>query len=1206
MGEAEPLAAPPAAEAGPAAAEQQELPPPPPLPAQDGWQLHACKTHAIPDELLGCPAVCFFRPNGTSAGPLPREEMEAAAAAAMLLPEGPSLSSLHHLLQHVVAPLLAAQQEQQQGQPSAWQPAGGAAASTAELLAATHRFAAQVAAAAKHCSREAAVVRLPVLPPGLDLADTAVAAGSEEAVLACERCMEEWVQAVVALLQREGAAQPEGPRPLDELAHWQARAEAYGGLLEQLSVPAVRAAQAVVERGSMDANLAAGFRAQLAELTRLALEARDNARFLATLERHLRALEGGSLQSVADALAPLLNALRMIWVISRHYSDDVHMSGLLERIAGSIQARRAPCGRRRLDRALDIHALFAAPAPDSLVLVRTCRAVAEGWQAHYLAMRERLEASGHPARWEFSRSLLFEKTNYAAEVCDELEGMLTAVDDFRAFLGPELKAVTGDTGVIDEVSVMVQAMVEPVASIAFHPFNKAHAAEWRAVRARFARDADDIQLATRDLVDTCFRKLRSVDAAAQLLHSFQRIQIHTVRRLFEEGRNDPPLTRNQPPVAGAIRWCRSLLGRVRCTWVRLQALSGKLEELDAGRRAAAAMTELARSVMQYEKGRFAEWSATVDAAVTAGLQQPLLTRQASPDGSSAGLSNDSSKQGGGASGCRVVVNFSPDMLQLMREAKYLDQLGCAVPQLAVNLALQEGQLREHFRELGAALERHRAAASSLQAVEQALLREQLAALESVLEPGLARLNWTSLTIPQFVEGVDKAVDQFNALVGQEFYEEFEQHRQQVVDGLVARYRGVGPLLVKVEELVAGTSTGKSPCLAGYYAYWERRLYGAVSSMVVSGLQAFHTRLAACRPPLSQANSLLGQAVEAGDDGDDSKFGKPPLFRLSLALLASEVVVSPSTAEASKQLGRLLRNLVESAKPFRRWTEGTCLEAPDQYVYGEEAEPLTFSFFTDVSQSPAVIKHMLQAQHEVQRATAGVAKVAERWRLFAPLWKLDRAAALAKLRSQRPSLVAAEEKMAQYHRAGEDAWAAGCDCDVLFIRIRCATLAAAVRDEAQAWAAGLLAGVQLQVQEEADVGRIKGAIAEAQAAAAGAQAACNEVEESCRARLQYAAPADAEAMQEELVRIQEVRATWRQLAAAAAEREAQGVELPPQPTVASEATEAAAPSSTPSAASSRRGSARLARQGSMASVASSAGGRAKQSRGPARAAKEAAT
>lgn len=42
------------------------------------------------------------------------------------------------------------------------------------------------------------------------------------------------------------------------------------------------------------------------------------------------------------------------------------------------------------------------------------------------------------------------------QVCGELAGMVQAVDDFRQFLGPELKAVTGDTSVIDEVSVMVQ------------------------------------------------------------------------------------------------------------------------------------------------------------------------------------------------------------------------------------------------------------------------------------------------------------------------------------------------------------------------------------------------------------------------------------------------------------------------------------------------------------------------------------------------------------------------------------------------------------------------------------------------------------------------------------------------------------------------------------------------------------------------------
>lgn len=42
----------------------------------------------------------------------------------------------------------------------------------------------------------------------------------------------------------------------------------------------------------------------------------------------------------------------------------------------------------------------------------------------------------------------------------------------------------------------------------------------------------------------------------------------------------------------------------------------------------------------------------------------------------------------------------------------------------------------------------------------------------------------------------------------------------------------------------------------------------------------------------------------------------------------------------------------------------CPPPPRRYVYGEDAEPFVFSFFADVSQSPAVIKAMLQAQHEV--------------------------------------------------------------------------------------------------------------------------------------------------------------------------------------------------------------------------------------------------
>ena len=256
-------------------------------------------------------------------------------------------------------------------------------------------------------------------------------------------------------------------------------------------------------------------------------------------------------------------------------------------------------------------------------------------------------------------------------------------------------------------------------------------------------------------------------------------------------------------------------------------------------------------MLRYEKTRFAAWCGTVDAAVTAGVQQPLLARVSSdasgtvtstsdaaagaavgtpgpplkaggPGSPGAGTGAGVSSSGGGGPPGRLAINFPSGLLLMMREAKYLDQLGLAVPPLAVNLALQEGQLRcvcvggwgwgvggwggagwprgeacrawcarfegkpclalrrwlrpariaellpssapslvplrlprEHFQELGGMLERHAAASAPLRSAERALLSEQLAALEAVLEPGLTRINWSSLTIPDFVAGVNK-------------------------------------------------------------------------------------------------------------------------------------------------------------------------------------------------------------------------------------------------------------------------------------------------------------------------------------------------------------------------------------------------------------------------------------------------------------------
>lgn len=61
-----------------------------------------------------------------------------------------------------------------------------------------------------------------------------------------------------------------------------------------------------------------------------------------------------------------------------------------------------------------------------------------------------------------------------------------------------------------------------------------------------------------------------------LLNLFQRLKVDHVYTLFKAGHVAPPLCKNQPPVAGAIGWERSLFYRIKHTILRFQEIEDML------------------------------------------------------------------------------------------------------------------------------------------------------------------------------------------------------------------------------------------------------------------------------------------------------------------------------------------------------------------------------------------------------------------------------------------------------------------------------------------------------------------------------------------------------------------------------------------------------------------------------------------------------
>lgn len=207
--------------------------------------------------------------------------------------------------------------------------------------------------------------------------------------------------------------------------------------------------------------------------------------------------------------------------------------------------------------------------------------------------------------------------------------------------------------------------------------------------AKFTLDKEAIERATRSFIDTSFKKLRSAEGAFELLQNFKSIksegainrqmmdkfndilaqfsrEIDATRELFELRAQAPPATRNQPPVAGAISWARSLFGRVRKT---MQKLDGDLLSEEAGHEVHKNYVSLAKQMLAFEKSWFGGWSCSVDQLAMTHLKQSILRRES--DG-------------------QAVVNFHPDLTRIMRETRYLDRMGFKIPEMALNITLQVG------------------------------------------------------------------------------------------------------------------------------------------------------------------------------------------------------------------------------------------------------------------------------------------------------------------------------------------------------------------------------------------------------------------------------------------------------------------------------------------------------------------------------------
>ena len=123
--------------------------------------------------------------------------------------------------------------------------------------------------------------------------------------------------------------------PKAELDHWKKRMAKFNSLLDQIKGQECKAALGIMMAAK--SKLIKRWKQLDTQITDSANEAKDNVKFLYTLEKFCDPLYKNDPISMVDHIAGLLNAVRMIHSISRYYNTSERMTSLFIKITNQVR-----------------------------------------------------------------------------------------------------------------------------------------------------------------------------------------------------------------------------------------------------------------------------------------------------------------------------------------------------------------------------------------------------------------------------------------------------------------------------------------------------------------------------------------------------------------------------------------------------------------------------------------------------------------------------------------------------------------------------------------------------------------------------------------------------------------------------------------------------------------------------------------------------
>ncbi|KFU84710.1 Dynein heavy chain 8, axonemal, partial [Chaetura pelagica] len=533
--------------------------------------------------------------------------------------------------------------------------------------------------------------------------------------------------------------------PLTEIEYWRSMSAKFNFIIEQIKGPECRAVINVLNAGR--SKLRRMWQELDARITDAANESKDNVKYLSIIEKVCYPLYKCDLVSMTHGIPNLIHAIKMIHRFSKYYNTSERMTSLFIKITNQMV---------RTCRAYITDDGLSSPWEQNTSTVtgkiKECMDLFNEYRKCFHKTRQEILETLGEKRFEVSELYIFGKSN---AFCRRLEKITEIINIVETFSALNLSTIEG----IDAIAIKFRNIYQSVQKKHYDILDP-RTTEFDMDFMNFMAKIEGLETQIQTFMRTCFQKILTSQQALQLLQRFKNLRMpcleeetaHTVhcilqhyvgeleaiKKLYQIQKDDPPLARNMPPVAGKIRWARQLYKRIYEPINYFHKKSNILKS-PGGKEVVRLYNRIVRVIVELEVAYHKAWMKEVSQ-----LQYPLQA--------TVFICHPNTG--------KFLVNFDPQIPEIIHETKCMIKLGLEVPEQAKKIVKIEDNLSSTKLRLEGLLQCYEDLRQETPGFFVNLMAPRMEKIEDVLREGLTIWTWSSVTLESFFQEADQVLDIF--------------------------------------------------------------------------------------------------------------------------------------------------------------------------------------------------------------------------------------------------------------------------------------------------------------------------------------------------------------------------------------------------------------------------------------------------------------